>query len=204
MSNPLYRMYDKPYTTQHPHTNFRSPREMGERYKLYHSGVENKRNGKGTALSPEMKEGILQGHRESDCVIWLKVEVEKLIVNVICAHASQVGCEEHEKDEVWELLGGVTVHIPETEEVCLGGNLNGQAGEGNRETNVIGGHGIGRRNLKGNRIVDFAVANQLAALNTFFRKRRSQLITYCSGGRELQIDYIMSRRGLKRVHDCKV
>ncbi|XP_042884307.1 uncharacterized protein LOC122260910 [Penaeus japonicus] len=135
-----------------------------------------KRKGVGIVVSPEVKEGILQ-----------------------------VSYEEHEEDEFWELLGGVMVYIPDTEEVWLGGDLNGQVGEGNRETEVIGGHGAGRRNNpEENRIVDFAVENQLAALNNF-RKRCSQLIAFSSGGRESQIDYIMSmRRGLKRVKDCKV
>ncbi|XP_042894046.1 uncharacterized protein LOC122267910 [Penaeus japonicus] len=98
-------------------------KEMGEGYKLYYSGVENKRNGIVIVLSPEMR----------------------------------------------VMLGGIMLHIPE-EEVWLGGDLNGQVGEWNRKTDIIECHGIGRRNPEENTIVDFALANQLAVLNTFFRK----------------------------------
>ncbi|XP_042859552.1 uncharacterized protein LOC122245693 [Penaeus japonicus] len=177
-------------------------REMGEGYKLYYSGVENKKNGYCTELGDER--GEFAGNRESDCVICLRVVVEKLIVNVICAYAHRWVVRNMKRMSFGNCLDELRYTFRKRRR--LGEELNGQAGEGNRETDVIEGHGIGRRNNpKGNRIVDFAVANQLAVLNTSYRKRHSQLITYSNGGRESQIDFIKSRRrGLKRVQDCRV
>ena len=70
---------------------------------------------------------------------------------------------------------------------------------------VHGGHGHGDRNLEGERIVDFAVSFDMAIVNTFFKKKSEHQITYKSGGRASQIDYILYKRsGLTEVKNCKV
>ena len=70
---------------------------------------------------------------------------------------------------------------------------------------MMGRYGVGVRNNEGDRIVDFAAANQLAIANTFFKKRTSRRSTYTSGGRNTQVDYILCwGTDLQNVQDCKV
>ena len=52
-------------------------------------------------------------------------------------------------------------------------------------------YGVGVRKNEGDRIVDFATANQLAIANTSFKKRASRRSTYTSGGWNTQVDYIL-------------
>ena len=60
-------------------------------------------------------------------------------------------------------------------------------------------------NKEGERIIDFAVANKMAILNTYFSKSNARKCTYTSGGKNTQVDYILCRREtLKEVKDCKV
>lgn len=64
---------------------------------------------------------------------------------------------------------------------------------------------MGERNEGGERILDFALSFDLAICNTFLKKANSQYVTYKSGGRESQIDFLMGRRrDLKEVRNCKV
>ena len=96
--------------------------------------------------------------------------------------------------------------IPGEEKLILGGDLNGHVG---RDRTVIervhGGWGLGERNQEGERVVDLALSFDLAICNTFFKKKVSQYMTYKSGGRESQIDLLMSRRiDLKGIRNCKV
>lgn len=64
---------------------------------------------------------------------------------------------------------------------------------------------MGNNNEEGDRITDFALATDMAILNTFFKKEDNQLITYKSGDRCSQIDFILARRQhLKEVRNCKV
>jgi hypothetical protein len=62
----------------------------------------------------------------------------------------------------------------------------------------------GNRN-QGENILDFVVAYNLVIANTFFRKRDSHLVTFSSGHRSSQIDFVLTRREDKQAClDCKV
>uniref|UniRef100_A0A7I4Z3B2 Reverse transcriptase domain-containing protein n=1 Tax=Haemonchus contortus TaxID=6289 RepID=A0A7I4Z3B2_HAECO len=84
--------------------------------------------------------------------------------------------------------------------------MNGHVGSERRGLErVHGGRGIGVRNEEGERILDLAMAHDLAVCSTFFAKRRSQKVTYSSGGNGTEIDHVLvSRSSLKTVKDIKV
>ena len=86
----------------------------------------------------------------------------------------------------------------------MGGDLNGLIGQDNDGVRrVHGGKGMGVRNQEGESALDFAVAFDMAVLNTFFTK--SSYRTYRSGPRESQIDFLLYRRdNIREVEDCKV
>ncbi|KAI5739350.1 hypothetical protein M8J77_018157 [Diaphorina citri] len=101
----------------------------------------------------------------------------------------------------------VVSSIPDDERIFLAGDLNGHIGRGNTEVTarIRGIWGVGNNNEEGDRITDFALATDMAILNTFFKKEDNQLITYKSGDRCSQIDFILARRQhLKEVRNCKV
>ncbi|KAG7495848.1 hypothetical protein JOB18_006428 [Solea senegalensis] len=54
-------------------------------------------------------------------------------------------------------------------------------------------------------VVDFEKRMEMAVVNAFFQKRHECRVTYKSGGRSTQVDYILYRRcHLKEISDCKV
>ncbi|KAK3555035.1 hypothetical protein QTP86_005695 [Hemibagrus guttatus] len=70
---------------------------------------------------------------------------------------------------------------------------------------LCGKFGVKERNLEGQMVVDFAKRMDMAVVNTYFQKREEHRVTYKSGGRSTQVDYILCRRGnLKEISDCKV
>ncbi|KAK3527310.1 hypothetical protein QTP86_020239, partial [Hemibagrus guttatus] len=85
-------------------------------------------------------------------------------------------------------------------------DFNGHVGEGNTgDEEVMGKFGVKERNLEGQMIVDFAKRMDMAVVNSYFQKREEHRVTYKSGGRRTQVDYILCRRGnLKEISDCKV
>ncbi|KAK3520762.1 hypothetical protein QTP70_032338 [Hemibagrus guttatus] len=92
------------------------------------------------------------------------------------------------------------------ERVVIGADFNGHVGEGNTgDEEVMGKFGVKERNLEGQMVVDFAKRMDMAVVNTYFQKRQKHRVTYKSGGRRTQVDYILCRRGnLKEISDCKV
>ncbi|KAK3543633.1 hypothetical protein QTP70_025994 [Hemibagrus guttatus] len=152
-------------------------RSIGAGFKLFYYGVDSKRNGVGVVLKEEFVRKVLE-----------------------------VGCELEEKERFWSELDEVMESIPTGERVVIGADFNGHVGEGNTgDEEVMGKFGVKERNLEGQMVVDFAKRMDMAVVNTYFQKREEHRVTYKSGGRRTQVDYILCRRGnLKEISDCKV
>ncbi|KAK3562016.1 hypothetical protein QTP86_024486 [Hemibagrus guttatus] len=142
------------------------------------------------------------------------VEIGLLLVEEVeeggeCAdreRRGKVGCELEEKERFWSELDEVMESIPTGERVVIGADFNGHVGEGNTgDEEVMGKFGVKERNLEGQMVVDFAKRMDMGVVNTYFQKREEHRVTYKSGGRSTQVDYILCRRGnLKEISDCKV
>ncbi|KAK3541246.1 hypothetical protein QTP86_016915 [Hemibagrus guttatus] len=150
-------------------------RSVGAGFKLFYYGVDSKRNGVGVVLKEEFVRNVLE------------VELE-------------------EKERFWSELDEVMDSIPTGERVVIRADFNGHVGEGNTgDEEVMGKFGVKERNLEGQMVVDFAKRMDMAVVNTYFQKREEHRVTYKSGGRRTQVDYILCRRGnLKEISDCKV
>ncbi|KAK3510144.1 hypothetical protein QTP70_026737 [Hemibagrus guttatus] len=181
-------------------------RSIGAGFKLFYYGVDSKRNGVGVVLKEEFVRNVLEVKRVSDRVMSLKLEIEGVMLNVVNGYAPQVGCELEEKERFWSELDEMMESIPTGERVVIGADFNGHVGEGNTgDEEVMGKFGVKERNLEGQMVVDFAKRMDMAVVNTYFQKREEHRVTYKSGGRRTQVDYILCRRGnLKEISDCKV
>ncbi|KAK3523731.1 hypothetical protein QTP70_009249 [Hemibagrus guttatus] len=181
-------------------------RSIGAGFKLFYYGVDSKRNGVGVVLKEEFVRNVLEVKRVSDRVMSLKLEIEGVMLNVVSGYAPQVGCELEEKERFWSELDEVMESIPTGERVVIGADFNGHVGEGNTgDEEVMGKFGVKERNFEGQMVVDFAKRMDMAVVNTYFQKREEHRVTYKSGGRRTQVDYILCRRGnLKEISDCKV
>ncbi|ROI22611.1 hypothetical protein DPX16_0452 [Anabarilius grahami] len=130
-------------------------------------------------LKEEFEKNVLEVKRVSDRLMSLKLEIEGVMLNVIIAYAPQVGCKQEEKDTFWSELEEVMQTVPRGERV--------------------------ERNPEGQRLVDFAKSMEMAVVNTYSQKRQEHRVTYKSGGRSTQVDYILCRRcNLMEISDCKV
>lgn len=118
----------------------------------------------------------------------------EVVVHVVSMYATQMGCAKAEKYGFWKLLGNVTRKIFVSEVVWIVGHLNGHIGKGREATEQIGRYGLGDRSEGEDRILDCANLKNMAMLNTYFQKQSSRVATYCNGGKNTQVDYIMSRK----------
>ncbi|KAK3557964.1 hypothetical protein QTP86_005212 [Hemibagrus guttatus] len=181
-------------------------RSIGAGFKLFYYGVDSKRNGVGVVLKEEFVRNVLEVKRVSDRVMSLKLKIEGVMLNVVSGYAPQVGCELEEKERFWSELDEVMESIPTGDRVVIGADFNGHVGKGNTgDEEVMGKFGVKERNLEGQMVVDFAKRMDMGVVNTYFQKREEHRVTYKSGGRRTQVDYILCRRGnLKEISDCKV
>ena len=108
-----------------------------------------------------------------------------------------------EKNNFWQDLDGLIKKVSKQERIVLDADLNEHVGIGDEK--VIGRYGAGTRNKEGSMIMDFAKEMDLAVVNIYFKKKYEHRLTYKSGGKSTQVDYVMcKRRNLKEMRDCKV
>ena len=107
-----------------------------------------------------------------------------------------------EKNDFWEDLDGLIESVTKV----LGGYLNGHVDEGNiGEEEIMGRYGAGTRNKQGSMVMYFGKRMDLAIVSTYFKKKDKHRVTYKSGGKSTQVEYMMCRRrNVKEMCDCKV
>jgi hypothetical protein len=107
-------------------------------------------------------------------IILVKLLVGDLIFNVISAYAPQIGINESVKMQLWEELDALVSSVPISENLFIGGDLNGHVGSTRIGFDgVQGGFGYGSRNQEVEDILNFALAYDLIVTNTLFRKSLS-------------------------------
>ena len=157
-------------------------------------------------MREELAESFLEVKRVSDRLMAMKLEVKGSVLNIVSAYVPQVNNSMEEKNEFWEDLDELIESVSKKERIVLGADLNGHMGEGNiGEEEVMERYGAGTRNKEGSMVVNFGKKMDLAIVNTYFKKKDEHRVTYKSGGKSIQVDYVMfRRRNLKEMCDCKV
>ncbi|XP_042890011.1 craniofacial development protein 2-like [Penaeus japonicus] len=146
-------------------------RDQGAGYKLYYHGENGARNGVGVVVRGMHPNGVLEVRRITDRMMSLKLEIDVVLLNVVCACAPQMESDREEKEEFWEKLDEAVELIPKEERFIIGADFNGHVGEGNSgDERVKGKYGYGACNNEGQTIVDFAHRTDMAVINTFYSK----------------------------------
>ncbi|VDP55773.1 unnamed protein product [Heligmosomoides polygyrus] len=181
-------------------------REIGEGVKLYYNGEDTKRNGVGIAVAESLKDSVAAVQRINDRIMSLRLDTKEDYWTIMSVYAPQTGCSEHDKDDFYLSLEEAIRSVPEGDYLTIAGDMNVHVGSGRRGVErVHGGKGIGLTNPDGERILDLAIAHDLAVCSSLFAKRETQKVTYASGGRRTEVDHILVKRAaLKTVRDVKV
>ena len=165
------------------------------RYKFFWVGNNQGTSGVGVLLAEKWVDKVYDIKRVSDRIMLIKLLVGEAVLTVLSVYAPQTGLEESTKDAFYDSLQTVISELPDKEIVIPCGDWNGHVGrEAAGYEGVHGGSGYGERNADGDRVLEFAVANDFVIGNTFFVKRDSHLITYQSGNAKTQIDFILLRK----------
>ena len=177
-------------------------RSIGGGCKLFYNGSDGRKNRIEIVVREKLAESVLQVKRVSDRLIAMKLQVKGSILNIVSAYAPQVNNSTEEKNDLDGLRGSVS----KRERIVLGADLNGHVGEENIEDEeIMGRYGAGTRNREGSMVVDFGKRMDLAIVNTYFKKKDEHRVTYKSGGKSTQVDYVICRRrNVKEMCDCKV
>ena len=178
-------------------------RNIGGGCKLFYNEADGRKNGIWIVVREELAESVLEVKRVSDRLMAMKLEVKGSILNIVSMYAPQVNNSMEEKNDFWEDLNELIESISKKERTVLSADLNGHVGKGNiGDEEIMGRYGAGTRNKEGSMIVDFGKRIDLAIVNTYFKKKDEHRVTYKSGVKSTQVDYVMCRR--RNLRKCAI
>ena len=135
---------------------------------------------------------------ESSRIIAVTININQQRTSFIQAYAPQQGRTAAEKEKFYEDLERVYDSVPTRSDVILMGDLNGHVGS-EPVPGAVGHFGVGTRNPEGDNLVDFAIRNNLAIMNTYFKHRESHKYTWYRYNQSLgaydlktEIDFILT------------
>lgn len=130
----------------------------------------------------------------SDRVMSIKLKAKPVNINIIQIYAPTSTASDTDLDNFYIELETTISKIPKRELLILMGDLNAKIGAHADQLSCCAGKfGLGQRNERGERLLQFAEENNLVISNTFFQNHPRRLYTWISpdGRYRNQIDYIM-------------
>jgi len=165
---------------------------------LYTIGGDTSQRGVGFLVHRNIKNKIMKYEGLNDRVASLTMKINsKYQLQIIQVYAPTTSHDDEEVEEFYEDLTSVTDKNKSFYKVIMG-DFNAKVGRHQQgDGKTTGKQGLGERNERGERLVQFALSKNLKITNTYFEKRPSRKWTWRSpnGETKNQIDFIMTNRG---------
>lgn len=171
--------------------------EIGDHY-LYYSGNDDPKhyNGVAVVLDKNIKHAVKAFIPVSDRVMLLKINASPFNINIIQTYAPTCDGNDGDVEAFYDDIGKCLKLSRNHEITIVMGDFNAKIGQGKCE-NVVGEHGLGKRNERGERLIQFAQEHELIVTNTFFKLHPRRLYTWKSNAENEnriirnQIDFVM-------------
>uniref|UniRef100_A0A8D8XEP5 Craniofacial development protein 2 n=1 Tax=Cacopsylla melanoneura TaxID=428564 RepID=A0A8D8XEP5_9HEMI len=167
-------------------------------HQVFYSGTDNGKHeyGVGLILTKEIAKCVDNFIPVSCRVMLVQIKAKPVDLNIIQVYAPTSDATEEEIEDFYSSLNQVLKKLKKQDILILMGDFNAKLGAG-KTSQSVGPFGLGNRNPRGDELETFAVTNQLAVMNTWFRLHPRRLYTWKSPmdkpGKIVrnQIDYIL-------------
>jgi predicted secreted protein len=137
----------------------------------------------------------------SDRVIAVKINAKPKPIIVIQIYALTSNKEDEKVKEFYEKVEEALKKVRKDSLIVIMGNFNAKIGQG-KVGDTVGNFGLGERNDRGDRMIEFAEKENMVVCNTIFKHHpRIRLYTWQSpgGGIKNQIDYILINKRYRKI-----
>ena len=145
-------------------------------YTVYYSGGERAEKGVAIVVHKSVVRSVVKKIAYNDRIIAIKLQAEPINILMMQVYMSTT---ENEDDEVEELYGIIEEILKQdgkgNTNTIIMGDWNSVGDESYR--NIAGPHGLGRKNHRGQMLINFCERNGLIVTNTWFRKPKRRLYT---------------------------
>ncbi|XP_050293721.1 craniofacial development protein 2-like [Anthonomus grandis grandis] len=176
---------------------------------IYFSGNDTESRNEVAFLLPRSTAKAVLGYNAVR-IITIKIKSQPFNVNVIQAYAPTSDSSDEAIEAFYKQLNATINELPKNEILVVTGDMNAKIGKtkdiDEQLKGIIGSFGLGTRNERGERMLQFCQEQNLTIANTLFAHHKRCLYTWTSPGDRYrnQIDYIMVRsRWKSSVVNCK-
>ena len=127
-------------------------------------------------LDKEMAKRVLKVDMVSDRLISVKIHADPVDLMIIQVYMPTSAHDDDEVDEIYDRIEELVAKEKGKDYVVIMGDWNAVVGEG-REGKEIGKHGLGSRNERGEKLVEFCKRNKFMVTNTWFKKQKPRRYT---------------------------
>lgn len=176
-----------------------------DNHRIITSAANRGQAGVGIILNKKLGQRVIHYEQHSSRLITVKIDSKPKPTTILQVYMPTSTAEEEKIEEIYEEIDELIRIVRGDENLIVMGDWNAVVGEG-REGNLIGEYGLGIRNERGERLLEFCEKYKLVIANTLFKNHKRRLYTWIMPGDKgrYQIDYIMVRQRFRnQVRDCK-
>ena len=164
---------------------------------FWHGSSSGRVGGVGFIINKNIENKILEISSYSDRICYILIRIsQRYVMKVVQAYAPTCNYSDDEIEDFYEDLQKVIdANKNKFHFLTVMGDFNAKVGTKLNSDSVVGNHGHGIRNARGDRLVEFAESNKLYISNTFFEKPDTKKWSWRSPKGNLNlIDYIMTNK----------
>ncbi|XP_008180216.1 craniofacial development protein 2-like [Acyrthosiphon pisum] len=170
-------------------------------HRIIYTGASEKKpgtGGVGIIMNKTLGKKVKGYIQYDDRIILVKFQTKPKDTIVVQVYMLTSNSNDEEVEEVYENIDKIIENVKGEENLVVMGDWNAVVGE-EKVNNVTGTYGLGKRNERGERLLEFCAKHNLIITNTCFDHHRRRRYTWKMPGyiNRYQIDYIMVKNRFK-------
>ena len=171
---------------------------------VYYSGNDEPHHWNGVAviLNKRAANAVISVLPLSDRIIMVKLHGSPININILQIYAPTMDKPDEEIEEFYASIQKALRSTKKNELTIITGDFNAKVGKGRIE-DIVGEHGLGDKNERGDRLIQFCREEDFTIANTWFKLPNRRLYTWKSPADTVdhvirnQIDYILINKRFK-------
>ncbi|KAG1651907.1 Craniofacial development protein 2 [Nymphon striatum] len=163
-----------------------------------HSGGAKHERGVAFLIKKELQKYIIGYWTVNERCILLKIKAKPFDIAIIQIYAPTQDWSDEKIESFYENIQNTIKQLKSTDVLMVIGDFNAKVGNESYK-DIVGKYGLGKKNDRGDRLIEFCEENKLVISNTMFQQPKRRLYTWKSPGdwTRNQIDYFLIRKRFK-------
>ena len=168
---------------------------VSDGYRVIYSCGEESQRGVAVIMHKDVAGKVSKVMQQNDRLLLVKIKAEPVDMIIIQTYMpTSAHCDE-EVEGIYEQIEELVDGEKANDNVVILGDWNAVVGQG-RDDKVVGEYGVGNRNERGEKLIEFCKMRKLMVANTWFKHHKRKIYTWRKPGdtERYQLDYILVKQ----------